>query len=224
MNPAVFAIRNRTFTLFMVSLIAVLGIQSYFKLGWLEDPEFSIKTATVFTAWPGASPLDVERQITERIERAVQEIPELDHVRSLSRAGSSVVFVDIDTRYRQDELPQIWDMLRRQIVDVQAELPQGALPSQVDDDYGDVYGIVLAVYADGMPFVELADYVEDLQRELLLVEGVSRAVFWGDRQETVEIAVSSARRRHRQASPARHVAWSEPDSRAARRRDPSSSR
>ena len=195
MNPAVFAIRNRIFTLFMVSLIAVLGIQSYFKLGWLEDPEFSIKTATVFTAWPGASPLDVERQITERIERAVQEIPELDHVRSLSRAGSSVVFVDIDTRYRQDELPQIWDMLRRQIVDVQAELPQGALPSQVDDDYGDVYGIVLAVYADGMPFVELADYVEDLQRELLLVEGVSRAVFWGDRQETVEIAVSSARLR-----------------------------
>ncbi|WP_421707505.1 efflux RND transporter permease subunit [Algihabitans sp.] len=195
MNPAVFAIRNRTFTLFVIALIAVLGVQSYFNLGWLEDPEFSIKTATVFTAWPGASPLEVERQVTERIERAVQEIPELDHVRSLSRAGASVVFVDIDTRYRQDELPQIWDMLRRQIDDVQAELPPGALPSQVNDDYGDVYGVILAIYADGMPFVDLANYVEDLQRELLLVEGVSRAVFWGDRQETVEVAVSSARLR-----------------------------
>ena len=148
MNPAVFAIRNRTFTLFVIALIAVLGVQSYFNLGWLEDPEFSIKTATVFTAWPGASPMEVERQVTERIERAVQEIPELDHVRSLSRAGASVVFVDIDTHYRQEELPQIWDMLRRQIDDVQAELPPGALPSQVNDDYGDIYGVILAIYAD----------------------------------------------------------------------------
>ena len=193
MNPAVFAIRHRTFVLFLITLLAVLGVQSYFNLGWLEDPEFSIKTATVHTAWPGASPPEVERQITERIERAVQEIPELDHVRSLSRAGESIVFVDIDTRYRVAELPQIWDMLRRQVNDVQAALPDGALPSQVNDDYGDVYGVVLAVYGDGVPFVELSAYVEELQRELLLVEGVSRAVFWGERQETVEIAVSSAR-------------------------------
>ena len=193
MNPAVFAIRHKTFTLFVVALLAVLGVQSYFNVGWLEDPEFSIKTATVFTAWPGASPSEVESQVTERIERAVQEIPELDHVRSISRAGESIVFVDIQPRYRFDDLPQIWDMLRRQINDVQAALPDGALPSQVNDDYGDVYGVLLAVYGDGVPFAELSDYVEELQRELLLIDSVSRAVFWGEREETIEITVSSAR-------------------------------
>ena len=192
MNPAAFAIRHKTFVLFVVALISTLGVQSYFNLGWLEDPEFSIKTATVHTAWPGASPTEVERQITEHIERAVQEIPELDHVRSLSRQGESIVFVDIDPRYRADALPQIWDMLRRQVNDVQAQLPEGALPSLVNDDYGDVYGVVLAVYGDGIPFAELSDYVEALQRELLLVDSVSRAVFWGERQETVDVSVSSA--------------------------------
>ena len=193
MNPAVFAIRRKAFTLFVVGLLALLGIQSYFGLGWLEDPVFSIKTATVYTAWPGASPEEVETQVTERIERAVQEIPELDHVRSLSRAGESIVFVDIDDRYRSDDLPQIWDMLRRQVNDVQGLMPEGAWPSQVNDDYGDVYGVLLAVYGDGVPAAMLSDYAETLQRELLMVEGVSRAVFWGERQETIEIQVSSAR-------------------------------
>ena len=193
MNPAVLAIRNKVFTLFVVAVIAVLGVQSYFNVGWLEDPEFSVKTATVLTLWPGASAEEVEQQITERIERAVQEIPELDHVRSVSRPGESIVFVDIETRYRSRDLPQIWDMLRRQVSDVQAELPDGAQPSQVDDDYGDVYGVLLAVYGDGVPFATLSDHVEDLQRELLLLDSVSRAVFWGERQETVEIMVQSAR-------------------------------
>ncbi|MBB4266521.1 efflux RND transporter permease subunit [Roseospira visakhapatnamensis] len=193
MNPAVFAIRRKAFTLFVVALLAILGLQSYANLGWLEDPVFSIKTATVYTAWPGASPLEVERQVTERIERAVQEIPELDHVRSLSRAGESIVFVDIDDRYRSSALPQIWDLLRRKVADVQGGMPEGAGPSQVNDDYGDVYGVLLAVYGDGVPFARLSDYVEALQRELLLIEGVSRAVFWGERQETIEITVSGAR-------------------------------
>ncbi len=193
MNPAVFAIRRKAFTLFVVGLLAVLGVQSYFKLGWLEDPVFSIKTATVYTAWPGASPADVERQVTEQIERAVQEVPELDHVRSLSRAGESIIFVDIDDRYRLEKLPQIWDMLRRQVNDVQGLLPEGVLPSQVNDDYADVYGVLLAVYGDGVPLAELSDYAEALQRELLLVDGVSRAAFWGERKETIEIEVSSAR-------------------------------
>ena len=193
MNPAVLAIKGRVFVLFVVVLVAVLGVDSFFNVGWQEDPQFSVKTATVFTAWPGAAPQEVERQITERIERAVQEIPELDHVRSLSRAGESIVYVDIDTRFRADDLPQIWDMLRRKIADVQPDLPDGALPSLVRDDYGDVYSVLLAVYTDGAPFAVLTDYAEALQRELLLVDGVSRAVFWGDREETVEIEIADAR-------------------------------
>ena len=169
MNTAVFAIKNRTFTLFAVVLVALMGVVSFFQVGWLEDPVFSIKTATVITPWPGASAEEVEAQITERIERVVQEIPELNYVRSLSRAGESIVFVDIKPRYRAKDLPQIWDFLRRKVGDVQPELPPGALPSIVGDDFGDVYGIVLAVYGDGVPFAELSDYVEDPQRELLLV-------------------------------------------------------
>lgn len=195
MNPAVFAIRRRTFVLFVVAVVALLGVQSFFEVGWQEDPQFSVKTATVHTAWPGASPDKVERLVTEHIERAVQEIPELDHVRSLSRAGESIVFVDIDTRFRSGELPQIWDMLRRKVADVQPQLPAEALPSVVGDDYGDVYGVLLAVYGDDVPFARLSDYAEGLQRELLLVDGVSRAVFWGDREETIDIEVASSRLR-----------------------------
>ena len=194
MNPAVFAIRRSALVYVVVGLLVVLGIDSVFRLGWLEDPEFSIKTATIVTAWPGAGPEEVEQQITEHIERAVQNVAELDFVRSVSRAGMSVVFVEIDDRYRSDDLPQIWDEVRRHVNDVRALLPDGSAPPQVNDDYGHVYGILLAVSGDdGIPYKTLSEHVEDLQRDLLGVEGVARAEVWGARQETVEITVSRPR-------------------------------
>jgi len=193
MNVGEISIRYKTVVLLGTALMAAWGIRSYFVLGKLEDPEFAIKTALVATPYPGASAEEVEQEVTDKIEAAVQQLKQLDEVRSTSRAGLSEVYVDIDDSYTGADLPQVWDELRRKINDVKRELPPGAGPPIVYDDFGDVYGILLAVMADGFLHEELREYVDDLKRELELVEGVARVITWGERQEVVYVELSPAR-------------------------------
>ena len=141
MNIAEYAIRKKTITWFMVVLLTIGGIAAYTGLGKLEDPSFTIKTAVVSTAYPGASPVEVEQEVTEVIESAIQQLGQVDKVRSLSQEGASVIYVDIKDTFTGKDLPQIWDELRRKVGDVQRSLPPGAGPSLVNDDYGDVFGV-----------------------------------------------------------------------------------
>lgn len=185
-----FALARRTVTYFTTALLFVGGIAAYFSLGQLEDPEFTIKSAVISTAYPGASPREVELEVTDRIELAIQEMPQIDYIESLSRAGLSIIQVNIRRSFVSEEMPQIWDELRRKIRDVEGSLPPGAGRPDVADDFGDVFGFQLAVTGDGFSYAELERYAKDLKRELSLVKGVARVDLWGTQRKVIYLDVA----------------------------------
>ena len=193
MNIGEFSLKNRTSTLVVTLLFIFGGMYSYNKLGRLEDPEFTIKTAVVITQYPGATAKEVEQEVTDLIERAVQQMGQLEDVQSQSQKGLSIVTANMKDRYDKDTLPQVWDELRRKVNDVQSYLPPGAGPSIVNDDFGDVYGIFFALTGDGYSYKELEDVAKYLQRELLLVEDVAKIVFFGDKAERIYVEMSRQR-------------------------------
>ena len=129
--------------------MAVVGALAFNSLSRLEDPEFTIKEATITTPYPGASAAEVEEEVTNVIERAAQELGQLDYVESRSSRGLSIVKVIMKDRYDKFSLPQVWDELRRKVNDYQMQLPPGAGPSIVNDDFGDVYGVYVAITGEG---------------------------------------------------------------------------
>ncbi|HCE1573727.1 TPA: efflux RND transporter permease subunit VmeI [Vibrio parahaemolyticus] len=187
---AAYFIRNRVIS-WMVSLIFLIGgIAAFFGLGRLEDPAFTIKDAMVVTSYPGATPQQVEEEVTYPLEKAIQQLTYVDEVNSISNRGLSQITVTMKNNYGPDDLPQIWDELRRKVNDLKVTLPPGVNEPQVVDDFGDVYGILLAVTGDGYSYKELLDYVDYLRRELELVDGVSKVSVSGQQQEQVFIEVS----------------------------------
>ena len=193
MNITEFAIKNQVVTWFSVMLLSLAGIFSFFSLGQLEDPEFTVKTALVITAYPGATPEEVEQEVTDLIENALQEMPELSSLHSRSTSGLSLISVDIKEEYWADRLPQVWDKLRRKVGDVQQALPYGVGETEVVDDFGDVYGLMLGITGDGFTYAEIDDYVKILQKEVSLVKGVARVDLWGNQQEVVFIDISASK-------------------------------
>jgi multidrug efflux pump subunit AcrB len=193
MNLAEYSIRKSTVAWFLTLLIVLGGVWAYTGLGKLEDPAFTIKTAAIATLYPGASPLEVEEEVTALIESAAQKLGQTDKVRSLSKEGLSLVYVDIKDTYTARDLPQIWNELRRKISDIQPSLPPGAGPSRVNDDYGDVFGVYYALTGDGYTFRELEDHADFLRRELLLVEGVANVEISGIQRETIYVEIDRSR-------------------------------
>ena len=185
MSLAEFSVRNSKFVWFAVIMMTLGGIASFFSLGQLEDPEFTIKTAVITTVYPGASPEEVELEITEPIELKLQEIKEIDYISSESRAAVSTIKVEIRAQFWSDELPQIWDTLRRKVRDVESQLPPGAHRPAVNDDFGDVFGLLMAMTSDGFSYAELDNFADDFQRELSLVDGVGRVELWGTRDRAI---------------------------------------
>ncbi|MHC5016522.1 MAG: efflux RND transporter permease subunit [Planctomycetota bacterium] len=193
MSIASFAVEKRTVTVFTTIVLLVGGMASYKGLGKLEDPEFTVKTAVVTTTYPGATADEVELEVTDRIEIAIQEMPQVKEISSFSRAGFSLISVDIIAAFGSDELPQIWDELRKKVRDVRASLPPGAGQPVVTDDFGDVYGFLMAVVGDGFTHAELERYVDSIKKELSVVDGVARVELWGVQPEAVYLEVSQAR-------------------------------
>ena len=126
MNLPALAIEKKPITYFAIFLLVAGGIFSYFQLGQLEDPEFTVKTAAIITTYPGASAEQVELEVTDRIETKLQEMQEVKNIYSNSRAGLSIVKVDIKNEYWSDRLPQVWDIMRKKIRDMEGTLPPGA--------------------------------------------------------------------------------------------------
>ncbi len=190
MNLTALALRNRAVTYFVAALLVIGGGVSFLSLGQLEDPEFTIKNALIVTTYPGASPTEVEQEITDRIELAIQEMPEIDYVESFSKQGLSFVKVEIKPEYWADRLPQVWDQLRRKIRDIEQDLPPGAGRPQVNDDFGDVFGFQLAVVGDGFSYAEIETYAKRLKKELSLVDGVARVDLWGAQRKVIYLDVA----------------------------------
>jgi multidrug efflux pump subunit AcrB len=193
MDAAKYFIDNRTSSWLVALILLVGGTLAYLGLGRLEDPQFTIKQAMIITSYPGASPQQVEEEVTYPLENAIQQLPYVEHVTSISVAGQSQIMVEMKGIYRSTELKQIWDELRRKINDLTAQLPPGVKPPFINDDFGDVYGMLYAIHGDGYSEDELRDYVDLLRRDLVLVEGVGKVSVGGRQQEQVIVEISRSR-------------------------------
>ena len=190
MNLAEIAIKNKTVTWFAVVIILLGGISSYFDLPQLEDPAFTVKTAVITTAYPGATAEEVELEVTDRIEQGLQEMKEIRYIESMSRPGFSMIRVEMLPEYWSDKLPQIFDEMRRKVKKMEPSLPPGASTPEVHDDYGLVFGLLLALTGDGYSYAQLERYAKDLRKELSTVKGVSRVDFWGLREKVIYLDTS----------------------------------
>ena len=193
MNLAELSIKNKVISWVVTVILIAGGIMAFGSLGKLEDPSFTIKQALVITQYPGATAMQVAEEVSEKIETAVQQMPQIDYIKSTNAFGVSIIEVEMKEKYDGDSLPQIWDELRRKVNDIQGDLPPGVNPSIVNDDFGDVYGILLSVTADGYSYSELKDLVDMLRKELLLVENVAKIIIWGDQTEAVYVEISRAK-------------------------------
>ncbi|WNO07530.1 efflux RND transporter permease subunit [Teredinibacter sp. KSP-S5-2] len=193
MDIARYFITNKTTSWLVTAILLLGGAIAFFGLGRLEDPQFTIKQAMVVTLYPGASPMQVEEEVTYPIENAIQQLPYVDNVKSYSTAGLSQVMVEMHSHYRKNDLQQIWDELRRKINDLTPNLPPGVNPPMVEDDFGDVFGILIAVTGEGYNQHDLSNYVDYLRRELVLVEGVGKVDVQGKQQEQVIVEISRAK-------------------------------
>ncbi|UCH20783.1 MAG: efflux RND transporter permease subunit [Deltaproteobacteria bacterium] len=187
MNIAELSIRKSVITWVMTLLMVAVGIVSFNSLSRLEDPEFTIKEAVVYTPYPGASAAEVEEEVTNVIEKACQELGQLDYVESRSSRGLSIVKAVMKRKYDKYALPQVWDELRRKVNDWQGKLPPGAGPSIVNDDFGDVYGVYVAITGEGYTYKEIYEYAKFLQRELLQVKDVKRIILFGQQPEAIYV-------------------------------------
>lgn len=191
MSFAALAIERKVVSWMFALFLLIGGTVAYFGLGQLEDPEFTLKKAMVITVYPGASPQQVEEEVTFPIENAIQQLPYVDYVTSISSPGKSQITVEMKSSYRKQDLRQIWDELRRKINDQASSMSSGVYPSKIMDDFGDVYGVMYAVTGDGYSYDELKDYVDYLKRELVLVEGVSKVTIGGEQQAQVMVEIST---------------------------------
>ena len=184
-------LKKKAFIKSLLFFVFVGGIISFFNMGKLEDPEISVKSAVIVTQYPGASAHEVELEVTDVLEKAVQKLENIDEIRSRSLPGLSEITIDIDRKVKSKKLPQIWDHLRRKVNDVKSQLPKGAHDPIVNDDFGDVYGIFVGVSSDGYTYEELEKYTEYLKKEFLDLEGIKRIEIYGKKTETIDIVFSN---------------------------------
>ena len=174
---------------FMIALLAA-GVFAYINLGQAEDPEFTIKVVVINTQWPGASAEEVELQITDKLEKKLQETPWLDHVRSFSRPGQSMIFVLLKDYTPPKEVPEVWYQVRKKISDIRQTLPRGALGPFINDEFGDTFGTIYAFTADGFSYAQMKDYAEAARKELLRIPNIAKVELLGEQPEKVYIEIS----------------------------------
>ena len=177
---------------FVFFALIIGGILSFDSLPKLEDPEIPVKAATVITVYPGSSAEEVEKEVTDVLEKAIQRLENIDYIDSKSLPGMSQITVNIKSNVDTDELPQLWDHLRRKIYDAQGNLPQGASAPMINDDFGDVSGIFLAITNDGHDALEFERTVNNIKQRLLAVKGIKRIEMFGAPQQVVNITFNNA--------------------------------
>ena len=185
MNLTAFALAKKQFTLLMIMFVILAGVYSYSVIPQAQDPGFPIRVAQVITNFPGASPQRVEELVIDLLEKAIQEMPELDSVVSQSKTGTSIITVNIKDSF--SELRPVWDSLRRKIDSVQSQLPDGAQPSIINDEYGDVFGIVITITGDWYDYAEIKEVADEVRDEFLRLSLVSKVDLYGVQQEQIFI-------------------------------------
>ena len=189
-NLSEWALKHRSLVAYFMIVAVAAGLLSYFRLGRSEDPSFVIKTMVVQAAWPGATIGDTLKQVTERLERKLQETPHLDFLRSYTSAGVTTIFVNLKGSAPAREVPDIWYHVRKSVGDIRHTLPAGIVGPGFNDEFGDTFGIVYGFAADGFSHRELRDHVEDIRSKLLQVPDVSKIEVLGAQDEKIFIEFS----------------------------------
>ena len=190
-NLSEWAIQHRSLVTYFMLVIVVAGIFSYFHLGRSEDPDFTVKTMVVQAGWPGASVGDTLQQVTDRLERKLQETPNLDYLKSYTTAGQATIFVSLKDSTPPAKVPDTWYQVRKKVADIRSTLPQGIVGPGFNDEFGDTYGIVYGFTADGFTHRELRDYVDDVRKQLLAVPDISKVDVLGAQDERVYVEFST---------------------------------
>ncbi|WP_395375676.1 efflux RND transporter permease subunit [Marinicella sp. W31] len=182
--------KNRVFgTIFVILILS--GVGAYFSLPKNEDPGFIVRTAFVQTIFPGANPERVEMLVSDKLEKEIQQMPEVKNVRSESLVGRSYVYVDIKDEYTN--LRPIWDKLRRKVEDAKGDLPQGVQGPFVNDEFGDIYGTLIAITGDGFNYRQLKQVADEVRNEMLLLKNVAKVEIVGAQEERVFLEYNNAR-------------------------------
>ena len=192
-NLSEWALRHRSMVAYLILVFMLGGAISYFKLGRAEDPDFTIKVMVVRTLWPGATAREVELQVTERIEKKLQEVPWLDVVRSNSKAGESLVFVVLKDYTPKKEVPEAWYQVRKKIGDIKQSFPVGVQGPFINDEFGDTFINIFAVTGDGFDLARLRLEADRLARELRLVPDVKKVELIGVQEEKIFVEISHAK-------------------------------
>jgi multidrug efflux pump subunit AcrB len=194
MNIGEFSVENKVISWLLVVIMVGGGIIAYGKMGKLEDPAFTIKSAKILTLYPGATAREVQEELTYHLEDAIQKMPQVKRIKmSVSRPGLSDILVDFKDEYKAADLPNIFDELRRKIADVKPSLPPGAQAPIILDDFGDVYGIYMMLTGDGYSWRDLYDTADAIKKQLVLVPGVRKVVIDGEQREVAYLDVSRSR-------------------------------
>lgn len=189
-NLSDWSLRHRSFVIYMMLVSVVAGVLAFIKLGRSEDPSFVIKTMVVSAAWPGATMEDTLKQVTERLERKLEEVADIDFLRSYTTRGITTIFVNLKQSVPGSKVEGLWQQVRNQVADIRHTLPQGVVGPFFNDRFGDTFGIIYGFTADGFSRRELRDHVEDIRSRLLQVKDVSKIEMIGAQDERIFIEFS----------------------------------
>lgn len=194
MNAGEYSVRRPVISWLVIVILVAGGIWAFDNMGKLEDPAFTIKLAKIITLYPGASAQQVQDEVTYHIEDAVQRMEQVKNIKmSISRPGLSDIQIEFKDKYRSEDFPDIYDELRRKMADMQSKLPPGAHAPMIIDEFGDVYGVYLALTGHGYTWRDLWDVADRLKREIVLVPGVRKVIIGGAQKEVVYVDISRAR-------------------------------
>lgn len=190
-NLSRWALEHKSFVVYLMLIVTLAGVFAYRQLGRDEDPPFTIKTMVLKTLWPGATTVETMRQITDRIEKKLEELPNLDYVRSYTKPGESVVFVYLKDSTRAADVPDLWYQVRKKVGDIRHTLPQGVQGPFFDDEFGDTYALIFALTSDGFSHRELRDYAERVRAGLLNIPDVAKIDLLGIQDEKIYLEFST---------------------------------
>ena len=189
-NLSRIAIENPAITVYLLIVLLLAGVASYFQLGQDEDPPFTFRVMVVRAFWPGATALQMSEQVTDKLEETLQEVPYMDKIRSYSKAGETTIFIEVKDSAPPADIANIWYTIRKKTGDMKTRLPAGVQGPFYNDEFGDVFGVIYALSADGFSYAELKEHADEVRQELLRVPNVAKVEQYGVQKEQIFVEVS----------------------------------
>ena len=188
-NLTELSFKNKNLVWYFIIVAFIGGIFSYFSLGRMEDPKFVVREMIVAAYWPGATADEMQEQVTDKLEKKLQDIPHLDYLKSETRAGSTVIYVRLDDEPSTEQIRPTWRDVRDYCNDIKGDLPEGVIGPFFNDTYDEVFGSIYALTGDGFSYEELRKYAEDIRRLLLGIDDVKKVELVGVQSEIVYVEI-----------------------------------